>query len=109
MNKNQKHNDSVVNTATSYGLGCPGIKSGGGSVRDFLCPSRPVPAVRPASCTMGTRPFPGEGGGGVKQPARCADHLPPSNAEGANGLELYLCCTPPRAAIGMSMGSRYLY
>jgi hypothetical protein len=34
------------------------------------------PEVHPASCTMGTRSFPG-----VKRPRRGADHPPPSSAE----------------------------
>jgi hypothetical protein len=34
------------------------------------------PEAHPASCTMGTRSFPG-----VKRPGRGADHSPPSSAE----------------------------
>ena len=46
---------SIVSIATGYGLGGPGIKSRWG--RDF--PHLFCPVAHPASCTMGTGPFPG--------------------------------------------------
>ena len=78
--------DSVVDKATRYGFGGPGIESRWG--RDFPCPSRPAPRYtqHPA---MGTGSFLG-----VKQPGRGADHPHPSSAEVTNGFELY----PPHPA-----------
>ena len=43
------------------------------------------PGSYPASCTMGTRSFPG-----VKRPGRGVDHPPPSGAEVKERVELYL-------------------
>ena len=46
----------TVSIATVYGLDGPGIESRWG--RDFL-PVQTSPGAHPASCTMGTRSFPG--------------------------------------------------
>jgi hypothetical protein len=50
----------------------------------FLCLSGPAPQPT-TTHTMGSRSFPG-----VTQPGCGADHPPPSSAQVANGLELYL-------------------
>jgi hypothetical protein len=64
---------SSVGIANGYGLDGPGIESRWG--RDFHThPDRPW--AHPASCTMGTRSFPG-----VKWSERGADHPPPSSTE----------------------------
>ena len=47
--------------------------------------SQTGPGAHPASCTMGTGPFPG-----VKRPRRGADHPPPSKRRGHERVELYL-------------------
>jgi len=43
------------------------------------------PCAHPASCTMGTGPFPG-----VKRPGRGVNHAPPSSAEFKGRGETYL-------------------
>ena len=75
---------SVVGIATAYGLDGPGIESRWG--RDFSAPVQTGPGAHPASCTMGTRSFPG-----VKRLGRDAYPSPPSSAEVKNTVELYLC------------------
>ena len=77
--------DGSVGTATSYELDGPGIKCLWW--RDFQHPSRLVLRAYPASCTMGTGPFPG-----VKRLGRGVDHPPPSSAEVQERVELYLYC-----------------
>jgi hypothetical protein len=42
----------------------------------FLAQFQTGPGAHPASCTIGTEPFPG-----IKRPGRGADHLTPSSAE----------------------------
>ena len=48
---------SVVGIATGYGLDGPGIESRWG--RDFSAPVQTGPGAHTASCTVGTRSFPG--------------------------------------------------
>jgi hypothetical protein len=48
---------SVVGTATAYGLDGPGIESRWGA--KFSAPVQTGPEAHTASCTMGTRSFPG--------------------------------------------------
>ena len=48
---------SSVGKATGYGLDCPGIESQWGA--RFSAPLQTGPGAHPASCTMGTRSFPG--------------------------------------------------
>ena len=48
---------SVVGIATGYGLDGLGIEALWG--RDFPHLTRPTPGAHPASCTIGTEPFPG--------------------------------------------------
>jgi len=64
---------SSVGIATDYGAGRSGIESRWG--RDFP-PVHTVPGAHPASCTMGTGPFPG----GKVRPGLAADHSPTSSA-----------------------------
>jgi hypothetical protein len=61
---------SVVGIATGYGLDGPGIKSRWGG--RFSALVQTGPGAHPASCTMGTGPFPG----GKKRPWRDADPSP---------------------------------
>ena len=61
--------DSVVGTATGYGLDRPGIEF------RFSAPFHTSPGAQPTSYTMGTGSFPG-----VKRPGRGVDHLPTSSA-----------------------------
>ena len=51
----------------------------------FSAPVQTGPGAHPASCTVGTGPFPR-----VKRPGRGADHPPPSKHRGHEGVELYL-------------------
>ena len=51
----------------------------------FSAPVQTGPGAYPASCTMGTRSFPG-----VKRPGRGADHPPPSKRRGHERVGLYL-------------------
>jgi hypothetical protein len=51
----------------------------------FYAPVQTSPGAHPASCTMGTRSFPG-----VKRPGHGIDHPPPSSAEVKERVELYL-------------------
>jgi len=48
---------SIVGIATGYGLDGPGIESRWGA--RFSSPVQTGPRAHPASCTMGTRSFPG--------------------------------------------------
>ena len=66
---------SVVGIANGYGLDGPGIESRWGGAR-FSAPVQTGPGAHPASCTMGTRSFPG----GKERPGRDADPTPPSSA-----------------------------
>ena len=75
--------DSLVGIATCYGLGGPGIESGGGA--RFSASVQTGPGAHPASYTMGTGSFPG-----VKWPGCGADHPPPSSAEVEGRVELYI-------------------
>jgi hypothetical protein len=76
--------DSVVGIATGYGLDGPGIESRWG-VR-FAAPVQTGPGVHPASCTMGTRSFPGvKSGRGVT-----LTPYPPSSTVDHERVELYL-------------------
>jgi len=61
--------DSLVVTATPYGLGGPGIESQWGA--RVSAPVQTGPGAHPASYIMGTRSFPG-----VKRTGRGADHPP---------------------------------
>ena len=76
--------DGSVGIVTRYGLDGPGIESRWGA--RFSTPVQTGPGAHPASCIMGTGPFPG-----VKRPGRGADHQPPSGAEIKEKVELYLC------------------
>ena len=67
---------SSVGIATCYGLDGPGIESRW--VLKFSAHLQTGPVAQPASCTGGTRSFPG-----VKQPT-------PSSVEGKERVELYL-------------------
>ena len=60
------------------------------------------PRAHPVSRTMGTGSLPG-----VKWLGRGADHPPPSSAEVANGLEIYLCLpsVPAQACHGVTFTS----
>jgi hypothetical protein len=71
-----------VGIVTGYRLNGPGIESRWGC--DFFAHIQAGPGAHPASCTMGTRSFPG-----VKQPGRGADHPPPSSTEVLR-IELYV-------------------
>ena len=62
--------DGVVGIATRYGVDGPGIESWWGA--RFSAPVQTGPGSHPASCTMGTGPFPR-----VKWPGRDADPPPP--------------------------------
>ena len=53
----------------------------------FSAPVQTGPGAHPASCTMGTRLFPG---GGVNLPERGVNHLTPSSAEVKGRVDLYL-------------------
>ena len=74
--------NSVVGTATRYGLDCLGIKIGEGEI---FCPVHTGPGAHPASYTMGTGSFPG-----VKWPGHGIEHLPPPSTGVKRGVELYL-------------------
>ena len=75
--------DSSVGITTRYGLDGPGIESRW-EVR-FSAPVSTDPGTHPASCTMGTRSFPG-----VKRPVRGVYSSPPSSAEVKERVQLYL-------------------
>jgi len=51
----------------------------------FSAPIQTGPGAHPASCTMGTRSFPG-----AKRPGCGVYHPPPSSAEVKERVELYL-------------------
>jgi hypothetical protein len=68
---------SSVGIETDYGLDGPGIECRWGA--RFFAHVQTGSGTHPASCTMGTGPFPG-----VKRPGRGADHPPPSSAEVEN-------------------------
>ena len=53
---------------------------------EISVPFQTDPGAYTASCKMGTGSFPG-----IKRPGRGADLPSSSNAEVANGFELYLC------------------
>jgi len=55
----------------------------------FPVPVHTGSGAHPASCTMGTGPFPG-----VKRPGRGVDHPPPTSAEVKEIVELYLYPLP---------------
>jgi hypothetical protein len=61
---------SAVGVATGYGLDGPGIKSRWGV--KFFAPVQTGPGAHPASCTVGTKSFPG----GKERPGRDADPSP---------------------------------
>ena len=52
---------------------------------EIFLPVQTDPEAHPASCTMGTGPFPG-----VKRPGRGADHPLPSKCRGHERVGLYL-------------------
>jgi hypothetical protein len=52
----------------------------------FFTPVQTGPVAHPASCTMGTGPFPG----GKERPGRDANPSPPSSAVSQERIELYL-------------------
>jgi hypothetical protein len=68
---------SSVGIATGYGLDGPGIESRWERKIFRTCPR----GAHAASCTMGTRYFPG----GKKRPGRDADHSPPSRVVAMKG------------------------
>jgi len=73
--------DSVVGTATRYGLDGPGIECRWrGKGARFS-----APGAHPAFYSMGTGTFPG-----VKRPGRGADHPPSSSAQVKGRVQLYL-------------------
>ena len=78
--------ESSVGIATRYGL-----DGFGGQIPVWAIFSVPVQTGPEASCTLDTGSFPG-----TKRPWPVADHPPPSSAEVASGLELYLplLCVP---------------
>jgi hypothetical protein len=64
-----------------------------------------VPIQKDCEAYNEHRVFPAGGvGGGEKRLGCCANHSPPSTAEVANGLELFLLC----ACISMSFDDLYL-
>ena len=67
--------DSLVGTATRYGLDGRGIESRWGGAR-FFAPVHTGPGAHPDSSTMGNGSF-----SEVKRAERGVDHLPPSRAE----------------------------
>ena len=75
--------DSVVGTATRYGLDGRGIETRWGA--RFSAPVQTGPGRNPASYTTGTGSFPG-----VKRAGRGVDHPPPSNAEVKGRVQLYI-------------------
>ena len=75
--------DSAVCIATRYGLDGPGDRIP--VEARFFAPVQTSPGAHPASCTMGTGPFPG-----VKRPGRGADHPPPSKCRSHERVGLYL-------------------
>ena len=66
----------------------------------FSAPVQTGPEAHPASYTVGTGSFPG-----LKWPERGVDHLPPSNAEVKERVELYLYspCGPSWPVIGWAL------
>jgi hypothetical protein len=68
---------SSVDIATGYRVGRSGDRIPVGA--RFFEHVQTGPGAHPASCTMGTRSFPG-----VKRPGRGADHPPPPSAEVEN-------------------------
>jgi len=68
--------DSVVGTATRYGLDGPGIEYQWGE-------GETCPGAHPASCTLGSRSFPG-----VMRPGLGVDHPPQPSAEVKERIEL---------------------
>ena len=92
--------DSSVGIATCHGLDGPGIESRWGA--RFSAPVRTGHGAHPASCTTGTRSFPG-----VKRPGRGIEHLPPFSAEVKERVELYLYS--PLGLRGLFWGELYLY
>ena len=68
----------------------------------FSAPFETGPGAHPASCTMGTGPFPG-----VKRLGRDADHPPPSKRRGHERVELYLYSPsgPSWSVIGRTLPS----
>ena len=77
--------DSSVGIATGYVLDGPGIEFRWQA--RFSTPIQTGPGAHPASCTMGTRSFPG----GKEWPGCDADPSPPSSAIGHERVELYVC------------------
>jgi hypothetical protein len=75
--------DGIVGIATRYGLDGPGIESRYGA--RFSAPVQTGPGAHPASCTIGTGPFPG-----VTWPGRGVNHPPPSSSEVKERVKLYL-------------------
>jgi hypothetical protein len=75
---------SSVGIETDYGLDCPVIESRWGA--RFSAPVQTGFGAHPASCTMGTGPFPGV----KKRPGRDADPSPLSSAVGHKRVEQYL-------------------
>jgi len=75
---------SIVDIATGYGLDGPGIESRWEA--RFSAPVQTGPGAHPASCTMGTRSFPGS----KERPGRDSDPSPPSSTVGYERIELYL-------------------
>jgi len=61
--------NSVIGTATHYGLDCPGIKFGEGKI---FCTCPDWPWCAPTNYMMGTRSFPG-----VKWRGHGIEYLPP--------------------------------
>ena len=76
--------DSSVGLATRYGLDGPGIDFRRGA--RFSAPFQTGNGAHSASCIMGT----GSLSSGVERQGRSVHHLPPSNAEVKERVELYL-------------------
>ena len=71
--------------------------------RDFP-PVQIVPGTHPASCTMGTGPFPG-----VRRPGRGINHPPPSSAEAKETVEQYLYYLSWPSLLVLGRALPYLY
>jgi len=85
---------SEVGIMTGYGLDGPGIESWWGA--RFSAPVQTGPGTHPASCTMGTRSFPG-----VEAAGAWGCPPPLSSVEVLERVELYLISTHPKGLRGL--------